>query len=569
MDGKKIERKILDLIGVKGTFKDSVIPMMNYSCANIATSGAGYVISLYFSKFLTDTAHLDQKTQVSLILLIVPFWDAIIDPFLGIIIDRTRSKRGRHRPYILAGIPLFCISFVMLWNAFGIVSNTKPMLATAYYIFAYILYKTAFSMIDVAHVSMLPELAKSYDLRTQYNSVGYIFNSFGMFPSFIFFSVVMAITGFSKGFTSEFKKPMLFIAVTLSVLYGLVLFQTYRKTSEPSSLDMKLEKVDYRYLFTEYKNVFKNRSFREYFFASIAYNISYGFYNASLIYYIDDLAHLFSFYAVFTTIAGIFEASAFPLNYALTMKFGKKKCGFITTPLMIGGFAACLFMKPSPGSGAGHVLSIVLLMITAVLFPFGKSGIGYACQNILPDVTDVDEVITGKRREGVIVTCNSLVKQAMAGVINGLAMYIMGSFGLATGQVVEEWEKAHPGMLYEQTDKALFGVRLCVAIIPIVFAIISLIMFKRFRMEKKEHELIRAALAAKHRYGSVILTEEEKNVIESISGQKFESTWLGKDNDTEKGKALEKDENGEYIILTILEKEAAELKAAKATQKEA
>ncbi len=563
---RTLSQKVAKIIGVKGDLKTTVMPMINYSSANIATSGAGYVISLYFSKFLTGTAHLDLKTQVSLILLVVPFWDAIIDPVLGIMIDRTRSKHGRHRPYILAGIPIFCLSFIMLWNAFGVTGSSNPMWATAYYIIAYILYKTGYSIIDVAHTSMLPELASSYDLRTQYNSVGYIFNSFGMFPSFIFFTIVMTLTGFSDGFTSDFKKPMMFIAVSLAITYALCLFQTYRKTREKPSLDMQVEKVDFKYLFTEYKNVFKNRSFREYFFISMTYNISYGFYNASLAYYIDDLAHLFAFYALFTTIAGVFEASAFPLNYALTMKFGKKKCGFITTPLMIAGFAICLFMQPSTGSGTGHIISLVMLMLTGVLFPFGKSGIGYACTNILPDVTDIDELITGKRREGVIVTCNSLVKQAMSGVINGLATFIMGSFGLVTGKVVEEWKDANPGTFYPQTETALWGVRICVAVIPIIFAVISLLLLKRFRMGKNEHEIIRAAIATKHRYGSVILTEEEKSVIESISGQKLENTWLGRDNGA-LGQRLDKDENDEYVILAILEQEAeAEKAAAKAAE---
>ena len=53
-----MEQKILKLIGVKGTFKKDVVPMMNYSSANITTSGAGYVVSLYYMKFLTDVVNL-------------------------------------------------------------------------------------------------------------------------------------------------------------------------------------------------------------------------------------------------------------------------------------------------------------------------------------------------------------------------------------------------------------------------------------------------------------------------------------------------------------------------------
>jgi hypothetical protein len=65
--------------------------------------------------------------------------------------------------------------------------------------------------------------------------------------------------------------------------------------------------------------------------------------------------------------------------------------------------------------------------------------------------------------------------------------------------------------------------------------------------------MIRAAVATKHKYGSVTLTAEERKRCEILSGQKLESTWLGKDNDESQGHTLQKNENGEYIIL--IEKE--------------
>lgn len=65
--------------------------------------------------------------------------------------------------------------------------------------------------------------------------------------------------------------------------------------------------------------------------------------------------------------------------------------------------------------------------------------------------------------------------------------------------------------------------------------------------------MIRAAVATKHKYGSVTLTDEERKRCEILSGQKLENTWLGKDNDESQGHTLDKNENGEYIIL--IEKE--------------
>ena len=67
--------------------------------------------------------------------------------------------------------------------------------------------------------------------------------------------------------------------------------------------------------------------------------------------------------------------------------------------------------------------------------------------------------------------------------------------------------------------------------------------------------MIRAAVATKHKYGSVTLTDEERERIELVSGQKIENTWLGKDNDSEEPHTLDKNEDGEYIILVEKELE--------------
>ena len=63
--------------------------------------------------------------------------------------------------------------------------------------------------------------------------------------------------------------------------------------------------------------------------------------------------------------------------------------------------------------------------------------------------------------------------------------------------------------------------------------------------------MIRAAIAAKRKYGSVTLTDEQIKICEEIAGQKYENTWLGQGNDEEH--PLELDENGEYLVLTAKE----------------
>lgn len=547
-----VGERIKKAIGVQGDFKTAILPMINYSYANIYMGGAGYIISMYFTIFLTDVVNLSLN-QAGIIVMIATVWDAVTDPVMGIITDRTRSKTGKHRRYLLWGIPIMALSYTLLWNSYGLDGKNSPTTAMVYFILVYMLYKTAYTVIGVPHTAMLPELAPEYNLRTQYNSVGYLFNSAGMVPAFGIAVLILGIFGSGDNLTSASRQPFLIIGIVLSLFFGFAVFMTYKKTREPSSLGNKNDKLDVRYIIREYVLVFKNRSFRQYFFMSLAYQFATGFYANSKVYYIKYLANQYKNYAIFNAVAGVAEAGAFPLNYALTMKHGKKKCGNIVTPLMVAGLAIGLIMQ-----SGGSLFWSALMMLSMILYPFGMSGLGFVSTNIFPDLTDVDELITGRRREGVISTFSTLIKKSISGVMAALVGFTLQSFGLVTGDTVSNYEKTS-GLLFEQSASAVTGVRICVAVIPIVAAVISLILLKRFRMTKDDHTMIRAAIATKHRYGNVTLTDEQKHRCEIISGQKFENTWLGQPSGTEgTPHCLDTDENGNYLILLELKREKEE-----------
>lgn len=555
--------KIKKAIGVEGDFKSSILPMINYSYTNMFIGGAGYIISMYFTIFLTDVVNISLR-QASTVVMIATIWDAVTDPVMGMVTDRTRSKYGKHRRYLLWGIPLLLVSYSLLWNSYGINGKENPTGAMVYFILVYMLYKTAFTVISVPHTAMLPELAPEYNLRTQYNSVGYLFNSAGMVPAFGIVVLILALCGSGDDLTSASKKPFLIIGIILSVFFSAAVFMTFKTTREQSSLDIKNEPLDIKYVLREYVLVFKNRSFRQYFFMSLAYQFATGFYNNSKVYYIKYLANQYNKYALFNAVAGVAEAGAFPLNYALTMKYGKKKCGNIVTPLMLAGLAIGLIMQRSGGNGS--LVWVLLMLLSMVLYPFGMSGLGFVSTNIFPDLTDVDELITGRRREGVIATFSTLIKKSISGVMAAMVGFTLQGFGLVTGDTVSQYEKT-TGEIFAQSGNAILGVRICVAVIPIISAVISLYLLKKFKMTGDDHTMIRAAVATKRKYGTVTLSSEEIERCELISGQKFEDTWLGQNNNPLEEHRLDKNEDGKYIILIEKENEKKQLEEAENTQK--
>lgn len=522
--GQKIGNALKKAIGVEGSFKEAILPMLGYSFINIFSGGSGYVISLYFSAFLTDVENLS-LSQAGLIVMLATLWDAVTDPAMGIITDRTRSRLGRHRRYLLWGIPLLAVSYIMMWHSFGLSASGNTSATMLYYVLAYMLYKTAYTVMIVPHTAMLPELAPEYALRTQYNSVGYLMNSAGMVPSFLFVACIFGFTNM-ESFDSDSRGKFLIVGIVLAVFYSIAAIITFLSVKEPSSLDMKNPPFDGRYVFTEYYQVFRNRSFRQYFTISLFYMMATGFYSHTKYYFIKYVAHKNSLYNLFTSVAGVAEASAFPFNYAITMKFGKKRCGTITTPLMIAGLAIGLFVRSSTNPVI-NVLWTVLLFLSMVLYPFGFSGIGFVTNNIFPDITDVDEMITGRRREGVIATFSTLIKKSISGVMAAFVGMILQLFGLVTGDTVKQYEALHSS-IYPQTAMATAGVRICAAMIPILCVIVSMLALRGFSMTKEDHKMIRDAIRERKENGSVTLTDEQKKTCERIAGQKWENMWIGR-----------------------------------------
>ena len=528
-------------IGVEGKFIDTVWPMIQYCFANIFLGGGGYIISMYFTVYLTNVVGMELK-HATFIIMLATIWDGINDPIMGIITDRTRSKHGRHRRYLLWSIPFIVISYSMLWNSYGLDGKANPTLCIIYYGFAYILYKTAYTMVDVPHMSMLPTLAPEYNKRTQYTSVSYIFNSVGMVPSYIILLIFLSVFNSSGELSKESAAPFFVTGIVLSVVYACAIFATFKSVKEPSSLNETFPKLDIKFAINEYIQVFRSKSFRDYFTMSFFWQMARSFYSTTIIYFITYLANLYKYYPIYNTFAGVFESLAFPLNYALTMKMGKSKCGAVVTPMMIIGLGMLLLVKPgTSASGAGTLPLVLLILGGAVLYPFGMSGIGFTGNNVLPDLTDVDELITGRRREGVMSTFNTMVKQIVQGIMTFMVGSTLDAFGLVTSNVKGEY--------IQQTDLALTGIKVCVAILPMASALIAWLMIKRFKMTKDDHTMIRAAIATKREYGSVTLTDYEKERCELLTGYKLENTWLGKDNDEAEGNVLERDENGEYVIL--------------------
>jgi Na+/melibiose symporter-like transporter len=157
-----------------------------------------------------------------------------------------------------------------------------------------------------------------------------------------------------------------------------------------------------------------------------------------------------------------------------------------------------------------------VFLLGVALLGAGSSCLSFVPQTLLPDLPDVDELIYGKRREGVSV---GLVKMGRQ-VVQGLAFLVFSV--LLTAFRLDE-KTASP-------DQATFGNMLAVKImlcaLPILCAVAMLLISRRYPLNAESHAVLKARIAEKHAVGAANVPPEEQALFEKITGQTYETLWV-------------------------------------------
>lgn len=502
--------KIKDAVGIEGNTVEYLRPIIGYNVMCITTGGVTNPISMYHQQFLNFVEGMSTG-MAGVISTIGGVIDAVTDLAMGFITDRTKSRFGKHRVWFLIGLPVLLIGYFMKWYSFGISGTGNTAALFAYYLLASLIYSSGYTMLNIPHVAMLPTVAPKYFQRSQYKIMEYIFNMFGMFPSFIFMSIVLGGANMDNPSPAD-KNKYLLCGIVFVIYFCWAPLVTFFTTKEKSSVDLENPPIDYKYFFREYIQVFRNKAFRQYFLINLFYGFSKSFYSYADQFYIRSIADKYKHFSVLNTVGGAAEIAGGPFNYFLTRYMDKRMCGLVMAPMMIVGLLINGFVTPkSP---------VFIIYIATILYNFGFSGPGFVISTIQPDVTDVDELITGRRREGVITTFYSFVRKTINSFVTGA----LGIFLQLIGYDTTNLDKIEYAALSTKTE---FGLRLIVSWLPVIFAITSFILIFRFKMKKRDHEIIQAVIAQKHETGKCEISSTDKKRLEQIAGHRWEDMWIG------------------------------------------
>lgn len=409
-------------------------------------------VSLYLLYFYTDVVGITPQ-MAGLIYAIGIAWDAITDPFMGYMAERTRTKMGSYRPYIYYGsIPLALSFVVLLW-----VPPFEGMLLLSFLIVVNLIHRTCFTIVSVPYSSLTARITDDSDERTKLTTARMLAASFGTFSiSALAFPIVLYFGG------GEEALGFVYLGLIAGLVAVIILSITVYFVEERSFESTKAELPNFSKVF---KSVSNNYPFWIVFSAILILISTYLMFNNNLIYFSK---YALGFHEYQGLILGVLSGTnllAIPIWAFLAIKIGKKNTWMMSMVFLFAGFLIFYFYPISE-------LNELLYILGCIGFANGATGVLF--WSMLPDTIEYGEWRTGIRTESSLY---GFMTFAQKGAI-AIAIAILGTVLTKIGFEPNE----------EQTAQTLSDLKSLMSIIPLIGVFISFVLVYFYPIDKKFHQ---------------------------------------------------------------------------------
>ncbi len=401
----------------------------------------GYLLYYY------DTVLGISTTFIGILFMIARIFDAANDPFMGIIVEKTNTRFGKFRPWLVIGTVTSAIALYFMYSVPRSLSGV-PLLV--YASAAYILWCTTYTLMDIPYWSMIPAISQNGKDRETISVIGRSCAGFGYAIPAALTMVLVPILG-----RGDKRLGFQIFAAIIAVLFILSTIINVVNVKEKTKV--KLETPTIRQMFGQ---LFKNDQ-------AMIVVVTIVIFNASL-YLTSNLAvYFFEFdigneklVGLFSTIGGAAQILSMMLLPALRMKF-KRMTIFVSAIVMTMIGYGFLFIL-----GTLSITNIILLALAAIIIYFGFGLATVLTTVFLADTVDYGQWKHGQRCESVIFSMQTFVVQLASAISVLIAGVGLDVVGLDSEAAV-------------QTKSALVGLRVLMIIIPIIGLAISVLFFKR------------------------------------------------------------------------------------------
>ena len=466
-----------------------------YGVGEIFGGGCFVIINAFFIVFLTDALGMN-AALAGTIPMIGKIWDAITDPIMGNIVERTRSKYGPKRFYILVGSIASAITFVIMWIDIHASSMTANYI---FYVVMYCLFNTGFTVLSVPYNGLLPDMMDDYAMRAKFSNMRMVFSTLGA-----------AICGLVPGMIikqtndpSQYMKCMLLFGVLFFVCSIAVFFGTWEKQKEPVKTTLGES-------FTQAASVFRSRSFLIFLGLYLFGQGGMDFISGMAVYYVQHALGAYpSYYIPILAVLMVAQLVGMLIFGPVMSKTSKKLAIVIAAPVRLVGVLGLLAFSH-------HGAPLVPILALAALIGLGNAGSLTGIFAIMADMTDIDELITSIRRPGIVSSMATFIRK----IASGLSVAIIGFMLTAV-----HYDEALANAGLEQAAATQHGIGICYVLAPAIMSALLLVCAWIFPVTDKEFKMVQKDIARRKGAEKEAVTEEEKAALEKVTGFSYDKLW--------------------------------------------
>lgn len=440
--------------------------MNNSAKRNRFTFGLGTVgrdmlysmVSMYLLFYLTEVLNLPDSTMwyMTGTLTALRIFDAVNDPFMGILVDNTHSRFGKFKPWIAIGGIIGGILTVLMFTDFGLTG----MGYIISFIIIYLGWDLTYGANDIAYWSMLPSLTFDQKEREKTGSFARICANVGMY---IIVVGILPITNALGGG----KKAWFFLAIGVTVATWAFLCFTLFGVKENRSLHKRVETTSLKEMFGI---LFKNDQLLFTAISMALFMIGYCTTTAFGTYFFKYAYKNVNMYSVFAGILGISQLLALICFPAFSKKHSRKQLYTFSTILVILGYIVFFF---SP-------MNMIPIGIAGVLLFVGQAFIQLLMLMFLTDTVEYGQWKLGRRNESITFSVQPFINKiggAIANGIVGVTLIVSGINSAATPDDV--------------TATGLLTMKLSMLILPLIIIVAGYVVYRlKFKIDKETFDKI-------------------------------------------------------------------------------
>jgi GPH family glycoside/pentoside/hexuronide:cation symporter len=419
-------------------------------------------ISLYLLFYYTEAVGLS-AAAAGLIYMVASIWDGLVDPLIGLAADRTRTRWGRYRPWLLIGALPLALGFVLLYFR-------PPLEGTALVavvMVAHLLFRSLYAAVNVPYAALTARITRSAADRANIAGARMVFGTLAfVVVALTTQPIALWMTGSRDGALGFFIASCLFALIATPIL--LLVFRITREEAGDSPAQRQTPAS------AGWRAVWANRAFWTLAMGGTVLIACYTVYAKSVLYYFKYVLHDEAGASTALALAGVSGLFTVPVWMLVARRLAKRTIWLISCAIFASGLIAFVLFDPHE---YWAMLAFLVYMQTGFL------GINFAYWGMLPDTVEYGEWRTGGRSEGLTFGLALLLQKVALGTGAGLFGLALGWTGFVANQV--------------QSPATIAGMKAIMVVLPLFGVAASALIMWFNPLKRGRHEAIVAEIDAR------------------------------------------------------------------------